>query len=357
MAPRTKSVLQMEPEKSRGTPREPKSITNESAEADMRRKAILAEMEIGHGLVDFLDPEVKFEFGKWNPRSIVQLEVRKLRKSFQDFGVRVEESPIPLMVRRSDVVEGTYRMGTPARGCPEVVFKGKVTVFAAGGQHRREAMRQVKEEAMAMATNEQQKTALAKKNEKIKGLEARKDKYFEEKKMGKTFEMDALIQEVKHEIAKLERDKEIVEKNLQTGKWIAILYDYGEPRRCVRTVTARILTVFQDMLMAHEEAFALGALLSTNQRFYAYEETKEERLVGFLREYDMLHKDDKPQYLETMMKVGAKQSIRLACQSDTLMPFLMYMSRAHHFSSSKLLYVVEWITKKMLGTIGGVSDT
>ena len=206
-----------------------KSLQTPQQLQDERNKRILQTMVIGYGFIDFLGRDANIEFGRWNTRGIDPLEVAKLRKSFETHGMRIDETPMPVVVKRSAIVEGTTSIDDPSLMSPTIKWTGneRPRVIAAGGQHRTAAMRAIAEEAQTMLKKHlHNKAIVAIRERKVAAQEklASPDSGTVDERQEWSDDVD----EAEAEIAKLRREVAVVEEQATYGKWLAIVYDEGE---------------------------------------------------------------------------------------------------------------------------------
>ena len=183
-------------------------------------------MRIGYSIVNLVDENLTLKFGEWNPRPINDGEVKKLRRSLEAHSIRIEESPIPLVLPRSLVVDGCFSATNDGTSTPFVQWTdSNPVVTAAGGQHRTEAMRQMRAHAVDVFRKQTIQKAITK-------LTASIQKKDNESKTAKS-EDDRFA--AKDDVEKFVSEKAMKEEELATnmkmqnvGIWVAVLYDEGQ---------------------------------------------------------------------------------------------------------------------------------
>ena len=107
---------------------------------------------LGYAKVDYIKMGTKF--GQWNKRSVMSREVQKILLSFQSEGIQrfVTRNLVPIVLPKEfvDVKALHTTSGTGGDDFPWLKFIGSTTeVYAAGGQHRLQALIQLQTELEA----------------------------------------------------------------------------------------------------------------------------------------------------------------------------------------------------------------
>lgn len=203
---------------------------------------------LGYGLIDLFTERINIKTGFFNARKLVPTESKAIADSLVRNGILFWRNPIPALVKADWIeLESIHKDDSLGKKTPFVRFtetcpEGTQVLFC-GGQHRREALRTLRDRALK---------DLKKITEARDGINGRVDK-------GKATEEEKL------RLPELEEEIEKIEKLANAGAWIVKLYDIGALLfRCFTAQTQLTATAFPSLLLS-----SLSLLPRTSRDSYA----------------------------------------------------------------------------------------
>ena len=206
---------------------ERKVLLEEKRSTENALKKEMTAARLGYAVVNLLDPGVTLVFGEYNNRAQNSRAVADLVQGYRSMGIQHEQHPMPVAVRADWIESGCLVAMADDQKIKDVQWTskaegGQVTVL--GGQHRRAAVLQYKDELEAESAKLRATIATRQKK-----LAATGGDEGDGKGKGKSTTKKDAEGTMRAQLADMEDLLESINKILgELGKWTIEVYDIGE---------------------------------------------------------------------------------------------------------------------------------